>query len=174
MPMEGDDRLRELFDSANTIAVIGIKDAENEDAFRVPRYMQGAGFRILPVNPKVDHVLGEDCVPIISQLPANLAANLATDLAANLAADLAANGEENGDAQGAGQEIDIVDIFRAPENVPAHIDEILGLNRLPRVVWMQLGIQHGPSAQRLREAGIEVIQDRCIMIEHRRLVGSAG
>ena len=41
----------------------------------------------------------------------------------------------------------------------------------PKVVWMQLGIHHGPSAQRLRDAGIEVVQDRCIMVDHRRLLG---
>ena len=50
----------------------------------------------------------------------------------------------------------------------AHVDEILALGPAPKTVWMQLGIHHGPSAQRLRQAGIEVIQDRCIMVDHRR------
>jgi len=49
---------------------------------------------------------------------------------------------------------------------------ILAMTPLPRVVWMQLGIHHGPSAQRLRDAGIEVVQDRCIMVDHRRLIGA--
>lgn len=139
--MESDESLRDIFETTTTIAVIGIKSGENEDAFRVPRYMQRAGFRIRPVNPKFDEVLGEGCVANIGQVAAN------------------------------GDPIDIVNVFRASENVPAHVDEILALSPRPRAVWMQLGIHHGPSAQRLREAGIEVIQDRCIMIDHRRLLG---
>ena len=66
-------------------------------------------------------------------------------------------------------QIDIVNLFRASEHVPGHVDEILRLDPLPKVVWMQLGIHHGPSAQRLRDAGIEVIQDRCIMVDHKRI-----
>ena len=142
--MESDESLRQLFESTQTIAVIGIKDTEQADAFRVPRYMQEAGFRIRPVNPKLDEVLGERCVADVRELA------------------------ESGD------EIDIVNVFRASENVPGHIDEILALDPRPRAVWMQLGIHHGPSAERLRAEGIEVIQDRCIMVDHRRVLGSAG
>lgn len=70
--------------------------------------------------------------------------------------------------------IDLVNLFRASEHVPAHVDEILALEPRPKTVWMQLGIHHGESAQRLREAGIEVVQDRCIMVDHRRLWGEAA
>ncbi len=70
--------------------------------------------------------------------------------------------------------VDLVSLFRASEHVPAHVDEILALDPRPKVVWMQLGIHHGEAAQRLREGGIEVIQDRCIMVDHRRLIGEAG
>ena len=69
------------------------------------------------------------------------------------------------------QRVDLVNLFRASEHVPAHVDEILALDPRPKVVWMQLGIHHGEAAQRLREGGIEVIQDRCIMVDHRRLLG---
>jgi len=64
-----------------------------------------------------------------------------------------------------------VNLFRAPENIPAHVDEILAMAEKPMAVWMQLGIQHGEAAARLRAAGIRVVQDRCIMVEHRRLLG---
>lgn len=69
------------------------------------------------------------------------------------------------------ENIDIVNLFRASEHIAAHVDEILALDPPPKAVWMQLGIHHGPSAQRLRQAGIDVIQDRCIMVDHRRLLG---
>lgn len=137
--MESDEKLRTLFTSAKTVAVVGIKDRENEDAFRIPQYLQRAGFRIAPVNPKLASVLGERCVASLAQVEGP---------------------------------IDIVNLFRASEHVPGHVDEILRMNPLPKVVWMQLGIHHGPSAQRLRDAGIEVIQDRCIMVDHKRIFGA--
>jgi hypothetical protein len=65
--------------------------------------------------------------------------------------------------------VDLVDLFRAPDHIPAHVEEILAMSPLPRAVWMQLGIVHGGAAARLRAAGIQVVQDRCIMVDHRRL-----
>jgi predicted CoA-binding protein len=132
-----DEALRELLDQSHTIAVLGMKDAEHEDAFRVPRYMQEHGHRILPVNPKLSRVLGEPAFPSLAEID---------------------------------EPIDLVNIFRAPEHIPAHVDEILVLTPPPKAVWMQLGIVHGGAAARLRAAGIEVVQDRCIMVDHRRLM----
>lgn len=62
--------------------------------------------------------------------------------------------------------IDMVNVFRRAEDIPPHVDDILAAK--PRCVWIQLGIRNDPVAARLREAGIEVIQDRCLMVEHRR------
>ncbi len=137
--MESDAKLTRLLEAARTIAVVGIKDGENEDAFRVPLYMQRAGYRILPVNPKLDRVLGETCHASLTEID---------------------------------RPIDIVNLFRASEHIPGHVDEILALDPRPAAVWMQLGIHHGPSARRLRDAGIDVVQDRCIMVDHRRLLGA--
>jgi predicted CoA-binding protein len=142
--MELDEGLKNLLEAAKTIVVIGIKTGQNQDAYRVPLYMQQAGYRILPVNPKLDRALEEPCFARLDQV-------------------------ETG-----GEPIDIVNLFRASENVPGHVDEILALDPPPRAVWMQLGIHHGASAQRLREADIQVIQDRCIMVDHRRLFGAEG
>jgi predicted CoA-binding protein len=64
---------------------------------------------------------------------------------------------------------ELIDVFRAPENLPAHVDEILALPWRPHCVWLQLGIRHDACAARLESAGIAVVQDRCIMVEHRRL-----
>jgi predicted CoA-binding protein len=136
-----DEMIGKLLRSARTIAVVGIKDRPAEDAFRVPEYMQANGYRIVPVNPKFKTVLNEPCHADLTEIGDRL------EVA-----------------------IDIVNLFRASEHIPGHIDEILALDPPPTAVWMQLGIHHGPSAQRLREAGIEVIQDRCIMVDHRNLV----
>ena len=137
--MESDENLKALLESARTVAVVGIKDRETEDAFRIPQYLQRAGYRIVPVNPKLKTVLHEPCKASLALVD---------------------------------RPVDIVNLFRASEHVPAHVDEILAMKPLPRAVWMQLGIHHGPSAQRLRDAGIEVVQDRCIMVDHRRLIGA--
>lgn len=130
------ETITRLLESSRVIAVVGIKDHPDQDAYRVPQYMQRAGYEILPINPKHDSVLNQPCLASLSEID---------------------------------QPIDIVNLFRASEHIAKHVDEILALDPAPKAVWMQLGIHHGPSAQRLREAGIDVIQDRCIMIDHRRL-----
>jgi hypothetical protein len=136
MPLETDEALRDLLSRVRSIAVVGIKAGAADDAFRVPRHMQACGWRILPVNPSLQEVLGEPCV-----------ANLA-DLR---------------------KPIDLVNIFRAPAHLPAHVDEILALSPRPRAVWFQLGIRQDACAARLEAAGIAVVQDRCLMLDQRRL-----
>jgi predicted CoA-binding protein len=131
--------LSEILTGARTIAVVGIKDRESEDAYRVPRYLQERGFRVLPVNPKFETVLGEPCVAGLADLQ---------------------------------DPVDIVNLFRAIDHIPAHVEEIVAMSPRPTAVWMQLGILHGAAATQLRAANIHVIQDRCIMVEHKRLLGS--
>lgn len=65
-------------------------------------------------------------------------------------------------------EVDLVNVFRRPVDIPQHVDDILA--KRPRAVWFQLGIRHDEVAQVLAEAGIQVVQDRCIMVDHRALV----
>lgn len=136
MPIDRDEDLRALLSACRTIAVVGIKAGATDDAFRVPLSMQRAGFRILPVNPKLDHVLGERCAASLAEID---------------------------------EPIDLVNVFRAPANVPAHVDEILALSPRPRGVWLQLGIRHAESAARLEAAGIAVVEDLCLMVEQQRL-----
>jgi predicted CoA-binding protein len=138
MPLERDAELRELLLHVRTIAVVGVKDGPADDAFRVPRYMQEHGYRILPVSPKLDQVLGERAVARLGDLT---------------------------------EPVDLVNLFRAPAHIPAHADEILALSPPPRAVWMQLGIRHADATARLEAAGIGVVEDRCLMVEHRRLLG---
>jgi predicted CoA-binding protein len=121
-----------------TIAVVGIKAGDRDDAYRIPRYMQAHGYRIIPVNPKLERVLGQPALPSVAEIR---------------------------------EPVDLVNLFRDSRHVPSHADEILTLSTLPRAVWMQLGIRHDAAARRLAEAGIAVVQDRCLMVEHERLLG---
>jgi predicted CoA-binding protein len=134
--VDEDSELKEVLESARTIAVVGIKSEESADAHRIPKYMQSVGARIVPVNPKLDSVLGEEAIPSLDAISVP---------------------------------VDLINLFRAPEHIPNHVSEILSMPTKPRAVWMQLGIHHGSAAAELRAAGITVIQDRCIMVEHRRL-----
>ena len=137
--MQSDDSLlREIFDRCRTIAVVGIKAGANDDAFRVPRYMQQHGYQIVPISPKLETVLGERCVASLRDLR---------------------------------NPVDLVNLFRAPQHLPAHTDEILAMEPLPFAAWFQLGIRHDESAARLRAAGVRVVQDKCLMVEHARLAG---
>ena len=64
-------------------------------------------------------------------------------------------------------EVDMVNVFRRAQDIPPHVDDILA--KRPKSVWMQLGIYHNEVAERLAQAGIKVVQDRCLMVDHRRL-----
>ncbi|MFB2553873.1 CoA-binding protein [Ensifer soli] len=67
--------------------------------------------------------------------------------------------------------VDMVDVFRASEAVPALVEEVLALARPPKVIWMQLGVRDDAAAARAEAAGILVVMDRCPAIEYPRLVG---
>jgi predicted CoA-binding protein len=69
---------------------------------------------------------------------------------------------------------DVIEIFRRPQYLPGHAREILALSWTPRVVWFQLGIRHDGAAEQLARAGIRVVQSRCMMPDHRRLLGGRG
>ena len=139
--MHADDELREILGATRSIAVVGIKGGADDDANKVPRYLQARGYRIWPVNPRLETVLGERVFGSLAELP---------------------------------EPVDLVNVFRAPQHVPAHVDEILALDARPRAVWLQLGIHHDESARRLEAAGVRVVQDRCLMVEHARLLGPAA
>jgi len=136
-----DPSLRRLLAGVRTIAVLGVKADPAEDAHRVAAYLQRAGYRILPVNPKLDAVLGEPCAPTLGRVA---------------------------------EPPDLIDVFRAPHHLPAHVDEILSLPTRPAAVWFQLGIRDDASAARLAREEIVVVQDRCLMVEHGRLLGGVG
>lgn len=133
-----DTSVRELLESADTVAVLGACTRKGRPAYYVPDYLARQGFRILPVNPT--HLRETQWeVPFVATL---------------------AELEEP---------VDIVDVFRRAEDIPGHLDDILAMEPLPRAVWFQLGIRNEEAARRLRDAGIKVIQDKCMLVEHRAL-----
>ena len=131
-------QLRELLLETKSIAVLGIKTEaqSHQPAFYVPKYMQNAGFKIIPVPvyyPDVSTILGERVYRQLQQIP---------------------------------DEVDMVNVFRRPQDIPPHLDDLLATK--PKSVWMQLGISHDFVAEQLARAGIKVVQDRCLMVDHRR------
>jgi predicted CoA-binding protein len=126
--------------SVRTIAVVGLTDRPARDDHEVARYLQGQGFRIIPVNPRLTApVLGERPYPDLASIPAP---------------------------------IDLVDVFRRPEFTDAHIDEAIAVGA--KAVWLQLGIRNPAGIARARAAGLLAVQDRCLMVEHRRRRAAGG
>jgi len=130
--------IRSILTTFRHVAVVGISDKPDRPSNGVARYLLKAGYKLYPVNPLLDVVLGMKCRPSLSAIP-----------------------EEQRKL------IEIVVIFRKPADVPPVVDEAIAIGA--RVVWMQLGIYHEEAAEKARKAGLEVVQDRCIAVEHHRL-----
>lgn len=131
--------ISELIRDTRTIAVLGIKPESHasQPAFYVPKYMQNAGYRIIPVPvyyPEVTEILGERVYRKLTDVP---------------------------------EKIDMVNVFRRPKDISQHIDDIIA--KQPMAVWFQLGIVNDEAAARLVASGIKVVQDKCLMVEHRYL-----
>ncbi len=135
----GDDaKIRELLRSTKRIAVLGIKTEAQSGAaaFYVPKWLAGQGLEIVPVPVYYPEATHILGKPVYRKLA---------------------------DVPGP---IDIVDVFRRPRDIPAHLEDLKALR--PRAVWFQLGIRNDEAARALVEAGIDVVQDRCLMVEWRR------
>jgi len=137
--LTGQDQIAEVVQNTKTIAVLGIKPESHasQPAFYVPRYMQVAGYKIIPVPvyyPEVTQILGENVYRKLVDIPG---------------------------------EVDMVNVFRRPQDIPQHVDDIIA--KRPKSVWFQLGIVNDQAAEKLAEVGIKVVQDKCLMVEHRYL-----
>jgi predicted CoA-binding protein len=136
--------IEEMLHTARTIAVVGMSDKAWRASRNIGRYLAENGYRVLPVNPALSQILDLPCYP-------------------NLDAAQAAAREQTG----AG--IDLVDVFRAPEHVPAIVDDVIRLG-IP-YLWLQDGIVHEEAIGRARAAGVKCIQNDCIFRQHSRLAG---
>jgi uncharacterized protein len=130
-------RLAELVRNARRIAVVGLSRKPDRPSHGVAAYLQRAGYTIIPVHPAGGVTLGQPVYP-------------------DLRSAAAATGP-----------LDIVNIFRRSEYIPALLDQLLEVK--PQLVWMQMGIRHPEVARRLEEAGIAVVMDRCLAVDHQYL-----
>jgi uncharacterized protein len=125
--------------TSKTIAVVGMSDKSWRASHNIGRYLADNGYRVLPVNPALTEVLEMKCYP---------------DLDAAQRASLLETGEP----------IDLVNVFRASEFVPAIVDDV---NRLRiKYLWLQDEVIHEEAVARARAAGVECVQDDCIFREH--------
>ncbi|HJQ22652.1 MAG TPA: CoA-binding protein [Blastocatellia bacterium] len=136
--LDGGEQIRELLRQTKRIAVLGIKTERqaSQPAFYVPEYLLRAGFEVIPVPVYY---------PEVTEILGQKVYRRLTEI---------------------DPPIDLVNVFRRSEDIPAHVEDILA--KAPRAVWFQLGIRNDAVAERLARAGIQVVQDRCLMVDHMR------
>ncbi|HVW67442.1 MAG TPA: CoA-binding protein [Steroidobacteraceae bacterium] len=127
------EQIAQLLRSARTIAVVGLSADPTRPSHGVARALQRFGYRIVPVTPSAEVILGESAVPDLAHLSEVLAP---------------------------GEHVDIVDVFRRPEHVAGIVDECIWL-KLP-ALWLQDGVIDEVAAERARSAGLFTVMDRCI------------
>ena len=128
--------LRRILEQTRTIAVVGLSAHWYRPSHFAAKYMLDKGYRVIPVNPAYEEVLGQRCYP-------------------NLAA--------------IGQPVDVVDCFRKPGDIVPIAREAVATGA--KVLWMQLGIRNEEAARIALDAGLDVVMDRCVKIEHARILG---
>ncbi len=125
--------------AAETIAVVGCSTTPGKDAHEIPRYMLEHGYDIIPVNPFADSVFGRNAYESLDDIP---------------------------------QDIEMVNVFRPSEEVPGIVDDVLHRHHKRGDIdslWLQLGISDDESTERAVDTGLDVVQDRCLKVEHQRL-----
>ena len=129
----GADPILDVLKKYKTIAVVGLSSNPMRPSYGVTEYMQGEGYRMIPVNPNEREVLGEKSYARLEEVP---------------------------------EKIQIVNIFRRVEEVAPVVESAIRIGA--KVVWMQQGIEHEVAAEKARAAGLTVVEDACILVEHRK------
>lgn len=137
--MDDISTLRRILRDYRTVAVVGLSANWYRPSYFAAKYLQEHGYRIFPVNPAYDSVLGEKCYKSLRDIPGP---------------------------------VDIVDCFRKNEEIPALADEAIAIGA--RVLWMQLGVRSEEARRKAEAAGLEVVEDHCMKIEHGRFFGGLG
>lgn len=135
MPIENDDILKSILKTSKTIAVMGASPKPWRDSGSIAQFLMKKGYKVFPVNPKYQEVLGEVCYPDLKSVP---------------------------------EKIDIVDVFRNSDAVDGIVSEAIEVGA--KMIWMQLDVVNSEAAHRAEQAGLQVVMDRCIAVEHRRLI----
>lgn len=139
--IEDEAGVERVVKGARRVAVLGIKTEQQsgQPAYYVPDYLARSGVEVVPVPVYYPDVTHILGKPVFRRL---------TDVPG---------------------ELDLVDVFRRPQDIDAHVDELIA--KKPKAVWFQSGIRNDAAAEKLAKAGIEVVQDRCLMVDHRRYGG---
>lgn len=141
--MSSEKDIERILIEYRTVAVVGLSADPSKYSHVVAEFLQSKGWRIIPVNPNVETVLGEKSYKSLVDLPESVQ-----------------------------REVEVVDVFRRSEDVPPIVDQAIQLkekNRKPFVVWMQLGIVNEEAAASARKAGLIVVMDKCMKVEFERL-----
>jgi predicted CoA-binding protein len=137
--VDDSEKVRRILRTSKVIAVVGLSAQWHRPSYFAAKYMQEHGYRVIPVNPMYDAILGEKCYKSLRDIP---------------------------------EKVDIVDCFRKSAEIEAIAGEAVAVGA--RVLWMQLGVEN-PAARRIAEtAGLEVVENRCVKIEHGRFFGGLG
>ncbi|MBX3002906.1 MAG: CoA-binding protein [Anaerolineales bacterium] len=136
MTLHTQEELRNLLQTARTIAVVGHSDKPHRTSYRIAQYLRQAGYTVYPVNPAVSEIDGQPSYPDLASVP---------------------------------EPIDIVDVFRRSEHLPAIVAEAIQAGA--KAVWAQLGVEDAQAAAAAEAAGLPIVMDRCIMVDHRSLLG---
>lgn len=128
--------LRRILATCRSLAVVGLSAQWYRPSFFAAKYMQDHGYRIIPVNPRYDEVLGQRCYASLRAIP---------------------------------ERVDLVDCFRKADEIPAIAEDAIAIGA--KVLWMQLGIENADAAKRASDAGLDVVMNRCVKIEHARILG---
>jgi predicted CoA-binding protein len=139
------DTVKEILTKYRTVAVVGLSSDPSKPSYGVAEYLKNHGYRIVPINPFADEILGEKSYKTLLEVPDEIQ-----------------------------RTIEIVDIFRRPEDVPPIVEQVVQMRRfygVPYVVWMQLGIVNEEAAETARRAELSVVMNMCIRQEHIRLFG---
>jgi predicted CoA-binding protein len=123
--------ITEILNNYRVVAVVGLSADPGKPSHQVARYLQKHGYRIIPVNPGCQEVLGEKCHASLRDIPFP---------------------------------VEVVDIFRKVEAIPGIVDEAIAVGA--KVVWMQQGLEEPNSGYKAKQAGLRVVMDRCMKIEH--------
>ena len=128
--------LRRILRTSRTIAVVGLSAEWHRPSFFAAKYLQEHGYRVVPVNPRYDKILGERCHATLATIEIP---------------------------------VDIVDVFRRSEDVMPIAEEAIAIGA--KCLWQQIGVRNEAAAALAASAGLEVVMNRCVKIEHGRLFG---
>jgi predicted CoA-binding protein len=134
-------QINQLLNASKTIAIVGLSSDRQKASYFVAGYLKDEGYRIVPVNPKAEMILGEKVYPDVASIPFA---------------------------------VDIIDVFRPPQEMDAIITQAIerkekGIDS--PAIWMQLRLGNLPAAERALAAGLAVIIDKCVKMEHARYRG---